>query len=173
MRVVAVAEHGAAPERLLNLPSPPCHISKPTLACSSQLESRLPTALLLVPLAHQPAKGAGLPCIGPQGWGPSVWLEPLTQGESLLMYWIFPPDTPHRVTGPNLITSLPFLPSSVWIFLTALVVLESLCQFPVSFSENYSTYINEWMLDVFMWVVSSISSCSYHLAQSLSLCGFY
>ena len=51
MRVVAVAEHWAAPEGLINLPSPPCHISEPTLACSSQLESRLPTALLLRELA--------------------------------------------------------------------------------------------------------------------------
>ena len=107
------------------------------------------------------------------GLRPNVWFKTLTHGESLPMCCLFPSDTPHRVTGPNLTTSLPFLPSSVWIFLRALVVLESLCQFPVSFSENYSTYINICMLDVFMWVSELHILLLYHLAQSLFLCGFY
>ena len=36
---------------------------------SSWVESRLPTSLVLVPPALQPAQGARLPCIGPQNWG--------------------------------------------------------------------------------------------------------
>ena len=36
--------------------------------------------------------------------------------------------SPPRDIGPNLITSLPFLPDSVWIFLIAFVVQEPLCQ---------------------------------------------
>ena len=36
---------------------------------SSWAESRLPTVLLLVPLAHQPAKGAHLVCVEHRDWG--------------------------------------------------------------------------------------------------------
>ena len=41
------------------------------------LTSRLPTALLLVPLALEPAKWAHLPSVGLQGWVLCVWLEQL------------------------------------------------------------------------------------------------
>lgn len=37
-------------------------------ACSSQVESRLPTALLLVPAVLQPGTGACLPCVRSQHW---------------------------------------------------------------------------------------------------------
>ena len=58
-----------SPRAVLSLRSPSCLGDKPACTCAG-VESRLPTALLLVPVVLQPAKGAHLPCVGPQGWGP-------------------------------------------------------------------------------------------------------
>ena len=50
-----------------NLLPSTCFGSKQALACSSQVESRFLTALLLVLLVFKPAKGTHLPGVGPQG----------------------------------------------------------------------------------------------------------
>ena len=53
-----------------SLPSLPCFGSKQACVRSSWVESRLPTAFLLVPLTVlQPAKGTCLPSVRPQGLG--------------------------------------------------------------------------------------------------------
>ena len=94
-------------------------------ACTSLAESRFLTARLLVPLVFKVAKGAHLPrpayaqCVAGTAPSPvriSVFFTPSLHSVS-----------PSRGKRPNLITSLPFLPDSVWIFLLALVVEEPLC----------------------------------------------
>ena len=45
------------------------HFGKNSFMHTSRVESRLPTAFLLDPPAHQLAKGAHLPCITHQVWG--------------------------------------------------------------------------------------------------------
>ena len=67
--IMVVMENGPATDTVFNLPSLPCFRNKQTCVCSSQVELSLPTALLLVPQALQPAKGAYLPYVRPQGWG--------------------------------------------------------------------------------------------------------
>ena len=75
-------------------------------------------------------------------------------------------ESPARDTGPDLITSLPFLPDYVWIFLTALVVHESFWQLLV-FSENCSTY--KCIFDVFVWGGELHVLLLRHLDQSLNV----
>ena len=59
----------ASTRAVLNPPSPLCLRGKLVLWCSSQAETRLPTALLLVPAALQPDKETHLP-----------WARPLVRG---------------------------------------------------------------------------------------------
>lgn len=47
------------------------------------------------------------------------------------VYSSFSSEPPPRGTGTNLFTFLPFLSDYLWLFLTALVIKESFCQFPV------------------------------------------
>ena len=101
---------------------------------SSREDSRLPTALLLVTLALQPAKGAGLPYVGPQDWE-AQYVAGTTHSPGrvsapiiLLLFWVS-----SQWTGPDLIASLPFPPNSMCIFFIALAGQESFCQSPVSF----------------------------------------
>lgn len=58
-----------------NLPSLPCFTRKKAFMCISWAESRLPSALLLVPPAPQPAKRACVPFVRTQDWGSQyvVW----------------------------------------------------------------------------------------------------
>ena len=94
-------------------------------ACTSLAESRFLTALLLVPLVFKVAKGTHLPrpayaqCVAGTAPSPvriSVFFTPSLHSVSS-----------SRGKHPDLITSLPFLPDSVWIFLLALVAEEPLC----------------------------------------------
>ena len=64
-----VVKNWAATGTVLILPSAPCLGSKPALMSSSGVEPSLPTALLLIPVALQPAKGAHLLCVRFQGRG--------------------------------------------------------------------------------------------------------
>lgn len=76
--------------------------------------------------------GSSYPCWTPGlgspicGWNSSLPRKALCPGNSP-----FPLSPLPEVTVLDLITSLPFLPASVWIFLTALVVEESFCQSPM------------------------------------------
>lgn len=64
--IMVVMENRPATDTVFNLP---CFRNKQTCVCFSQVELSLPTVLLLVPQALQPAKGAYLPYVRPQGWG--------------------------------------------------------------------------------------------------------
>ena len=88
------------------MPSVPCFRDKQACACSAWVGSRLPTALLFVPSALQPARGSHLLGV------PSMGLEPLTpQGGSLSgLLWV-----PSQGTSPGLITAPLFLPDSLWL----------------------------------------------------------
>ena len=130
----AVMRNQTTTGAVLNLLSSPCLKSKPALAHSLWAKSRLCTALLLVPLAFQPAKGLVCPVSDPRTGVPNMWLNQLTpQGRSPLMYSPFSFEFPPSRTGPDLITSFPFLPDSMWIFLTVLVVQKSFGKFPAKF----------------------------------------
>lgn len=108
---------------------------KPALEHSSQAESRLPTALLLVPAVLQPAKGACLLMCRTSGLGRPVCgffcSFPRAGVYPLPLLSPISSESPPKGTGPDPIAFLVFLPNYLYIFLIALVV-ES-CQFPVSF----------------------------------------
>ena len=116
------------------LPSLPCFRRKKVFVRISWAESRLPSALLLVPPAPQAAERACVPFVRTQDWGTHMRLElPTPQGRSppvrsLPLGWSLP-----RGPGSDLIISLPFLPDSLWVFLTALTVQDSFCLSPVGF----------------------------------------
>ena len=110
------------------------------------------TALLVVPVTLH------LPCVGPQDW--DAQLHPRV---CLCLFLPFPPRSPQ--------TELPtwslfffkldhflFLPDDVWIFLTALVVQESFCQFPVSFQwELFHMQMYFWCVCGGKWVPYSLT----------------
>lgn len=77
----------------------------------------------VIPLALQPDKGTQLPSVKLQGWGTQNMAQTARTHRGFSS----------SDTGPNLITSLPFLPDAVWIFLTVLVVWEFFCHSPNSF----------------------------------------
>ena len=85
-------------------------------------------SLLLVSEFPQSGKWAGLPCLGPHDCGiqcnSDLSLPGRVSSSSPL---------PPRGTGSDLAASLPFLPSYMWIFLTALVAQKSFCHSLVSF----------------------------------------
>ena len=130
-------------------PSLPCTGSKSTHICSSKVETSLPTALLLVPAAFQPVKVAHVPWVGPQDCGPQyvAWTAHSSERVSVhvipLLFCV-----PHLGTDTNLITSLLFLSDYMWIFLAALVVPGSFCQFPVHF--EWELFHMKYIFDVFM-----------------------
>ena len=100
--------------------SQPCFRIMPTHIVSLQMESRLPKTFQLAPPALQPAKGPHLPCVRLQDG--SVQYFPTTSSWVWVSAHLPFPESPHRGTCPNLMASLPFLPASLQIFLTALVV---------------------------------------------------
>ena len=61
-----------------------------------------------------------------------------SQGGPPPMYSISP-ESPPRGTGPDLISPLPFLPKSMWLFLTVLVVLSLSASVWLAFSESCFT----------------------------------
>lgn len=99
--------------------------------CISWAESRLPSALLLVPPTLNRPRGLVFPLSEPRTGAPSMWLNFSLPGQistcvisssrlSLPWGWVLAQ-----------IISLPFLP--VWIFLIALTVQDSFCLSSVSF----------------------------------------
>ena len=89
-------------------PSLPWLRNRQAYVSSSGVECRLPTVLLLVPLALQPVKGAYLPWVWPRSGMPSKCLKLFTpQGGSPPMWSLFSSESHLRDTGPNLIASLP------------------------------------------------------------------
>lgn len=142
--------HGKLGNHLYSFNHPLC----PTLGasqhtCSSKVETNLPIALLLVPAAFQPVKVAHVPWVGPQDWGPQyvAWTAHSSERVSVhVMPLLF--CVPHLGTDPNLITSLLFLSDYMWIFLAALVVPGSFCQFPVHF--EWEVFHMKYIFDVFM-----------------------
>ena len=83
-----VLENQTATRVVFSPPSMPCFTH------SSRVESRLPTALLLVPLAFQPAKGSLLPCVRSQGWNTQYVAQSTPQGRFLHVYSFFFPLSP-------------------------------------------------------------------------------
>ena len=128
---VLAASHSCS----LNPPPLPSFMIKQACVHSSRVESRLPTALLLVPLALQPAKGGGLSSLCGTPWlGCSIFGSNHSLSRvDLHLCNLFSSGNLPRGTGQNLMASHPFLPDSMWIFLTALIVQESLYQTPISF----------------------------------------
>ena len=112
----------------LNPPSPLCFGWTRAFVHYSCQESRLPSVILLVPLAFNPVKGTHVPFVRTQSKGtqyvspfPHSSLRVSTHVMSLFLL------VPSQDTDSNLIMSHPFLPDSMWIFLTALVTLEFFC----------------------------------------------
>ena len=125
---------------------------------SSHAQSRLPTALLLVSAVLWTARGADLPCVGPQDWGiqfvafttlspEQVYIHPSPLHVISLFLWV--PSQGHR-SWPN--HFLPLLPNCLCIFLIALVVQVSFCQFPVGFQrEFFHMYMYFWCVHGWRW----------------------
>lgn len=133
---------------------------------SSGAESRLPTALLLVPMVLQPAKGAVL-VQDPRARTPNLWLSLLTShGGSLPMNSL--PLSP--LPGAEVPTLLLFFPSyqvTCGLFLIVLVVPKCFCSSQLAFSANVPH------VDVFFIHSSSISSYSAILIDCLLLVLFF
>ena len=123
----------AATGAVLHLPSSPCLRSKQALMCSSQEEPSLLIVLLLVPTAAQPAKWVYLLCVGPKDQsnptcGLGCSLPRVDSTRFSLFFWVLLQE--HRF-WPDRFFSLP-----TWFLLElsfTLNVLESFCQYPVSF----------------------------------------
>ena len=120
---------------------------KPACMCSSGAEFRLLTAPLLVPVVLQPAKGALLPCIGPQDWGAqsgSHFSLPRAGVCPRILPVPLGPSQGQR-SQPNCFS---FLHTWLHVYLSySLGCIGVLCQLVV-FSENCSTY--RCIFDVFM-----------------------
>ena len=129
---VVVLENQSATFMVSGCPLCPALGERKYLCASHEL--MLPSALLLVPPAPQAAERACVPFVRTQDWGTHMRLElPTPQGRSppvrsLPLSWSLP-----RGPGSDLIVSFPFLPDSLWVFLTALTVQDSFCLSPVSF----------------------------------------
>lgn len=110
---------------------------------SSQMESRLPTALLLVPAIFQPAQRACSPMYDRAGC-PICSLNYLLPGVGVHLC-NFPvyqsPLLGHRGTGPDPIAFLPFLLDYMCIFFIALVTHKSFCQFPVRIIPHVEVFL--------------------------------
>ena len=117
----------ASVNALLRSRSPPISLSSPLIIKGdlSSLLRILAMGCLICGSHHSVPRGDVCPCILPSLWIPSQGI------------------------GPDLILFPPFLPNFVWIFLTALVVPGSFCQFPIIFCENCS--IHRCVSDVFIW----------------------
>ena len=106
---------------------------KSVFPCSSEVESRLPTAPLLIPVAFQPVKKAHLPYVTPQTWGAQCVVQiahfPGQISANVFSFFLWVLSLGHW----SQYDCLPFLPNFMWTFLKDLVVYESCCQFAVSF----------------------------------------
>ena len=112
---------------------------------------RLPTTLLLVPAALQPAEGSYLPYLGPRIGTPKCGSDCSCILRVDLRSCILPLSLSLLSSGhrsqPDWFSSLPFLSSYMWIFLIALFLQESLCQFPISYQWSF---FHIW---VYFWCV--------------------
>ena len=114
-------------------------MGKPGDTFSSQAGSKLPTALLLVLVAHQLNKGVHLSRVGPHDSGP--------QSSS----HHFPGQCPFSGApsrDPCLIAFPSFLPDYLWVFLTVLVIQTISANFQLVFNENCSMF--RCILDVYV-----------------------
>ena len=122
--------------------SPPCHGGKPVSACTSWPDSKLPTALLLVPTVVQPAKGGLFPLRRTPGLGYSDY----GFNHSLPRAG----DDPRNLFYP--LSSLPGAELLTWSLSSLLVSLvtcvsflqpwlysDSSSSFQLVFSDNFST----------------------------------
>ena len=66
-------------------------------------------------------------------------------------------ESPPKHTGPDLITFLPFLPDSTWMFPIALVVEESFCQSPDVFLVCFWREVNSTVLLLHYLDLSSVN----------------
>ena len=95
-----------------SLPSLPCFRSKNACAQSSWVESRLPTALLSIPLALQPDWGTRLPSVRPKLEVHNMWLKSLTTcGLNHSLHPWTPPLLLSPLPGPQVQTRLLLFPS--------------------------------------------------------------
>ena len=133
----------------------PCFRSKQAYVCSSQIESKLPKALLLVPLPIQLAKGTELPSVRPQGWCTQNMASTAhSQGSPLLS----PLPGAQVPTLSPLFPSYPILYGSFlqpWLYRSLSATLQ------LVFSENFSTC--RCIFEVFMEVGESYVLLLQHL----------
>lgn len=145
--------------RLGHMPGCLWETSQPLVQCQSALSTLIQASkhiyaphkgsLMLVLPALQPAKGMHIPCVRHQDWGAqSVAQTTHSAGRistcvTFLFLWV-----PSQRHGSQPVSFLPFLPNSVWIFLTTLLYRSLSSNFQLAFGENISacTYI----FDVFM-----------------------
>lgn len=85
-------------------------------------KSRLPTALLLLPVILQAVKGLISP-VGPHDWGAqSVTLTAYSPGQISVHVSSICSESPPRDIDPDPVPFLPLLSSHMWIILTGLFV---------------------------------------------------
>ena len=113
--------------------SPPCHGGKPVSACTSWPDSKLPTALLLVPTVVQPAKGGLFPLRRTPGLGYSDY----GFNHSLPRAG----DDPRNLFYP--LSSLPGAELLTWSLSSLLVSLVTCVSFlqPWLYSDSSSSYM--------------------------------
>ena len=85
---------------------------------------------------------------------PNMWLKLLTLlGRSPLVCFPFSSEFPARGTDLHLVASVPSLFSALWISVTALLVQEPFCQFPVTFQwELFHRRMYFWCVYGERWV---------------------
>lgn len=90
----------------------------------SPVDSKLLTALLLVLAAVQPARGGSSSLCQAPGLGHPIYGSncSLPRAELSACILLFSSESPPWGKGPSLISSLPFVPGSIGIFLITLVV---------------------------------------------------
>ena len=148
----AVTGSLAASRAVFNLPSMFCFRGKASMCMLLTSGVQSFTALLVVPVTLH------LPCVGPQDWD--------TQSHPRVCLCLF---LPFPLRSPQTEKSCQldhffflFLPDYVWIFLTALVVQESFCQFPVSFQwELFHMQMYFWCVCGGRWVPYSLTPPSW------------
>ena len=166
MHAKAVVGNLAATKAVSELPPSTCFGAKPAWMCFSQVECRLLTAFLLVPVIFQPDKGHHVPCVGPQDLcSQSVALATHSHGQisdHVFSLFLWVPSQGLR-SQPD---CLPFLPNYMFIFLTALIVQKSSCQFPFSFQwELFQMYIYFWCVHGGTWIPHPPTPPSWSIYQ--------
>ena len=121
--------HWNSPQSALS-PLPQWQASAHMLLMSRVQDSQSPPVSLSYPPTNH--GGSSSLCLTSGLAHPICGLQFTPKGSPQVYFPLYSESSP-KDKSPNLITFIPLLLNSVWVFLTALVIKESFCQFPVSF----------------------------------------